>query len=262
MGRLSLAIGTAALLCLGGTSATAAWWDVDHDDHRTWKVALSGGAFRQDLDGRVRVDSALGSAMVDADVLDLEHEDSGWGEVDLQLFQKHHLRLLYLPIEFDGDAILELPIRFGDISFDISDRVTSELKIHTYEVSYRYDIYLGKRFTISPLLTVSLVDAKLDVADETLGLDWEEHQLVPFPELGLRIEAYPFARLGLFVEAKGFTIGDKATEWDVQGGASLHLNKHFLVSASYRVIDYDVDWFGVVIDTRFKGPFFGAHVVF
>ena len=85
---------------------------------------------------------------------------------------------------------------------------------------------------------------------------------MPLPELGLRLEIYPFARLAIFGEAKGFTIGSKATEWDAGGGVKLFLNRHFYVQGSYRAIDYDVDWFDVVIDTRFQGPFVGGGLRF
>jgi len=262
MRRLALAIWITALLCLGGASARAAWWNVEHDDHRTWKVALSGGALRQELDGKVQVDSALGSAMVDVDLLDLDHEDTGWAEIDLQLFQKHHLRLLYLPIEYDGDAVLDVPIRFGDITFDISDRVTSELDLDTYELSYRYDIYLGKWVTLSPLIQVSAIDGRIEVEDETQLVSLDESQWVPIPALGLRAEVYPIAHLGAFAEAKGFTIGSAGSMWDVQGGLRLHLIRNLFLSGSYRVIDYDVDYMGVDVDVRTQGPFAGATLRF
>jgi len=85
---------------------------------------------------------------------------------------------------------------------------------------------------------------------------------VPLPELGVRLELFPLARLSIFGEAKGFTIGSKASEWDASGGIKLFVNRHFYVEGSYRAIDYDVDWLGVVIDTRFHGPFVGAVLRF
>ena len=262
MRRFSLSLWMTALLCLGATSARAAWWNVEYDDHRSWKIALSGGAFRQALDGKVQLDSALGSAMVDVDLLDVKHEDSGWAEIDLQLFRKHHLRLLYLPIEYDGDAALDEPIRFGDITFDLSDRVKSNLDLDDYEVSYRYDIYLGKWVTLSPLIQVSLIDGRIKVEDETQLVTLNESELVPVPALGLRAEVYPIAHLGAFAEAKGFTIGSAASTWDVQGGLRLHLIRNFFVSGSYRVIDYNVDYMDVDVDVRTQGPFVGATLRF
>jgi hypothetical protein len=235
---------------------------MDFEDHRSWKIDLAGGGFNLDADGRVGFETAGGNITFDVNALGLNDITSGWGTVDLQLIQKHHLRFHFLPLKYDGDVsfIVNIPPRNPVISFP--DRLESTAKLYTYQLSYLYDIYLGKHLTISPLLTLTIVDAKLDIRDQTSRLSFNESQVVPFPEIGLRIEAYPLARVGLFAEGKGFTVGHKATEWDAQAGVSLHVNKHFFLSGSYRVIDYDVDWFGIVIDTRFKGPFFGAHVVF
>lgn len=262
MRRFSLSISLTALVCLVASQATAAWWNVEHEDHRTWKIALSGGVFRQELDGKVQVDSPLGSAMADVDLLDLNHEYEGWAEIDLQLIQKHHLRLAYIPIEYDGDAILDVPIRFGDITFNISDRVVSELDLDTYELSYRYDIYLGKWVTLSPLIQVSAIDGRIKVNDETQLVTLNESQWVPIPALGVRAEVYPIAHIGVFAEGKGFTIGKQGSMWDVQGGLRLHLIRNFFVSGSYRVIDYDVDYLGVEVDVRTQGPFVGATLRF
>jgi hypothetical protein len=262
MGRLALLISLVALPCLVATEASAAWWNVEHEDHRTWKISLSGGAFRQDIDGKVQVETVLGGGMVGVDTLDLDHDTSGWGEIDLQLFRKHHLRFVYLPIEFDGDTVLDVPISFGGTTFDVADRVKSYARLDTYELSYRYDIYLGKWATLSPLVQLSLVDGRVEVNDETLGVDSDESQLVPVPALGLHAEVYPLARVGVFGEGKAFTIGNEGTMWDVQGGLNLHLIRHLHLTASYRVVDYNVDYLDVEVDTRIQGPYVGATLRF
>jgi len=264
MKRISGGIWVIAALCLTAAEAPAGFWDMEFEDLRTWKVELAGGGFNLDPEGRVGFETSGREIVFGVDSLGLDDITTGWGTINLQLFQKHHLRFHFLPIEYNGDVFTDvaLPPPPADPVIAFQDRVKSTAKLYTYQLTYLYDIYLGKHFTISPLFTVALVDAKVEVRDQTLGIGWEESQLVPFPEIGLRIAAYPLARVGLVAEAKGFTIGDKASEWDVRGGVTLHVNKHFFLSGSYRVIDYDVDWFDVIIDTRFKGPFFGAHLVF
>jgi len=262
MKRISGGISLIAALCLTAAEAPAGFWDMEFEDQRSWKVEFAGGGFKMDADGRVGFETGGRDIAFGVDALGLDDITSGWGTIDLQLFQKHHLRLHFLPLEYNGDVFTDVAIPPDDPVFEFQDRVKSTARLYTVQLTYLYDIYLGKHFTISPLLTLGLIDGKVEVRDRTLGIGWEESQLVPLPELGLRIEAYPLARVGIFAEAKGFTIGSKASEWDVQGGVSLHLNKHFFLSGSYRVIDYDVDWFDVIIDTRFKGPFFGGHLLF
>lgn len=266
MGKLGIAVGTVLLFCCGALGAAAddsrSWWSVDHDDHRTWTLALSGGVYEQKLSGKVQVDTDFGDAFVDVDILNLDKDTNGWGEVDLQLFQKHHLRLSFVPIKFDGDTVLSQTIEFGGDTFEISDRVSSTLKMNTYELSYRYDIYLGKWLTLSPLIQVSAIDGEVEVRDQTLGLGAKESQWVPVPALGVRAEFYPLARIGVFAEGKGFTIGNPATMWDVQGGVTVHLLRWLALRGSYRVIDYDVDYQGYKVDARIKGPFAGATIRF
>ena len=70
------------------------------------------------------------------------------------------------------------------------------------------------------------------------------------------------ARLTIFGEAKGFTIGSKASVWDSGGGLRFHVNRNIYLSVSYRAIDYDIDWFDVIVDTRFHGPYIGAGLRF
>jgi len=266
VGKTHVAMAALLLVCGGAPGAAAddsrSWWSVDHDDHRTWTLSLSGGVYRQKLSGDVNLETAFGDAFVDVDVLDLDDDTNGWGEVDLQLFQKHHLRLAYIPIKFEGDTLLTQSIEFGGETFEISDRVSSELRMSTLELSYRYDIYLGRWVTLSPLIQVSAIDGRVKVRDDTLGLEADESQWVPVPALGLRAEFYPLARIGIFAEGKGFTIGDPATMWDVQGGVTLHLLRWLALRGSYRVIDYDVDYQGYKVNARVQGPFVGATLRF
>lgn len=262
LGRTSIAICTAALLCLGAADATASWWEVDHEDHRNWLISLSGGAFRQDIDGDVAIETAFGNGHAGVDTLDLDHDTEPWAEIDLQLFRRNHLRLTYLPIEFEGDTALSMPIRFAGQDFESGDRVTSRLRMDTYELSYRFDFYVGKWLTIAPLVQVSLVDGRIDVRDETLDEGYEESQLLPVPAIGLRAEFYPLARIGVFGEGKGFTIGKRGSMWDVQAGIRLHLIKNFSLMGSYRLVDYNIDYLDVDANVRTQGPFAGATLRF
>jgi hypothetical protein len=235
---------------------------MDHADHRDWTFDLGGGAMYLKATGRLGFESNLGQLVFGVSALDLNREWSGWARAELKLAKKHRLRFAFIPIEFDGNTFIELGLPPNDPVFTIGDRVDSKAKLHTYQLSYLYDFNLGKYVSISPSFTLGLIDANIRIQDNTLGLGFHEEQLVPLPEIGLRLELYPLARLSIFGEAKGFTIGEKATEWDASGGVKLFVNRHFYVEGSYRAVDYDVDWFDVVIDTRFHGPFVGAVLRF
>jgi hypothetical protein len=243
---------------------SSGFFAMDHGDHRDWTFDLGAGAMYLGADGRVGFESNSRNVVFGVEALDLERNWSGWARAELKFAGKHHLRFAFIPIEFEGESFIEIPLPPGNPIFPLglASRLESHAKLYTYQISYLYDFNLGKYVTISPSLTLGLIDAKIRIADWTLAFDIDEEQLVPLPEIGLRVELFPFTRLSITGEAKGFTIGNKATEWDASGGVRLFVNRHFYVEAAYRAIDYDVDWFDVVIDTRFHGPYVGGALRF
>jgi len=260
---LAISAGAEAAEEADSADRSRGFFAMDHEDHRDWTFDLGGGAMYLEANGRIGFESTFGRQVTfGVSALDLEREWTGWARAELKFARKHHLRFAYLPIEFEGETFIQLSLPPDDPIFTIGDRVESRAKLHTYQLSYLYDIQLGRYVTVSPSFTLGLIDAKIRIDDETLGIDLDEEQLVPLPEIGLRIELYPLARLAIAAEAKGFTIGDKATEWDAGAGLRLFLSRHFYLEGSYRAIDYDVDCFDVVINTRFHGPFVGGVLRF
>ncbi len=239
------------------------WYSVHRGDHRDWTVSLTGGLSLLDLDGRGTIDEGLGDTNISLDgTLDLSGIESWWGEIDLQLLRGQHLRFAYTPMGFDGSEVLDTAIVVGGETYDIGDLVETDLKLDQYEISFRSEIWLGEYVSIAPLVQVTLVDASIEIENQTLGISEKESALLPLPYLGLRAEVFPLERLGLFAEAKGFTIGSKASVWDVSGGLSLHLTRNFSLMGRYRLSDYAVDFSDTEIDLSVGGLFFGTTVRF
>jgi len=182
--------------------------------------------------------------------------------VDLQLFRGQHLRFAYTPLRLDASEVLDTAIVVDGTTYDPGDLVKSKIKLDQYELSFRSEFWLGDYVTIAPLLQVSLVDAKLGISNQTLGVSENVSGLLPLPYLGLRGEVYPLARLQLFAEGKGFTIGSAGTIWDVSGGAALHLTRNLSIMARYRVSDYAVEFLDSEIDLSLSGPQVGATLRF
>ncbi len=239
------------------------WYSVYRGDHRDWTVSLTGGLSLLDLDGSGTVDEGLGDTSISLDgTLDLSGIESWWGEIDLQLLRGQHLRFAYTPMGFDGSEVLDTAIVVEGIGYDIGDLVDSDLKMDQYEISFRSEIWLGEYVSIAPVVQVTLVDAAIEIENQTLGISEKESALVPLPYLGLRAEVFPLERLGLFAEAKGFTIGSKASVWDVSGGLSMHLTRNFSLMARYRLSDYAVEFSDTEIDLSVGGLFLGTTVRF
>jgi opacity protein-like surface antigen len=235
---------------------------MDRADLHDWNLELAGGAMLLDLQGKIGFETDVGDIRFGVGDLDIDRDWSGWAQVQLRFLKKHNLRFMFLPVDFEGNDTVEIGLPLDDPIFVIGDNVDSRAKLYTYQLTYMYDFAIGSWLRISPGLTLGIIDAKIEIRDDTLGIEYDESQPVPLPELGLRVELFPCSRLTLFAEGKGFTIGSKATEWDAGAGLKLHVNRHAFLTASYRAIDYDVDWLDTVIDTRFHGPFFGAGLRF
>lgn len=263
LGTLAIVMGITLLLLPERSAAEEPWWSVYRSDHRQWTVSLTGGLTLLNLGGTGTVDESQGDTDINLDgTLDLARVGTFWGEIDLQLFRGQHLRFAYTPIRFDSSEILDTEILVDGVSYEIGDAVDSKLKLDTYELSYRSEIWLGEYISIAPLVQVSLIDASIVLKNDTLGIVEEESALLPLPYLGLRVEAFPIARVGLFAEAKGFTIGSKATIWDASGGLSVHLTRNFSLMGRYRMSGYDVFFADSEIDLDIGGPYLGATVRF
>jgi hypothetical protein len=243
-------------------SGSRGFWAIERDDQRDWIIKIAGAAFWQDIEGHLNVETSVGGVRVSDKTLGLDDNFSGFAEVDLQLFRKHHLRVAAIPMSFKGTRKLDETLEIGGVVLPLQERVETKLKVNTYELSYRYDFYLGQWVTLAPLIQVSAVDGGYDIEAENTGFDWKESQWLPVPAVGLRAEFHLLPRLQVFGEGKGFTIGDKFTVWDVQGGVEIFPIRWFSVLAGYRVIDYDVDWDELVINSRFQGPFVGGALRF
>jgi hypothetical protein len=261
-GRVFIAwIAVLGLPC--GAAAEGSLFDVELEDHRDWTLSVSAGAGSIDLSGHALVDDRVGDTPVSLNnVLDVDHTDAFWGEIDFQPFRSHHLRVGVTPMRFDGRTVLTASITIDGVMYQAGDQVDTKLRLDQYDVSYRYAFELGDRVTLAPLLQVSILDVRTSIDNETLGVSESERVTLPIPSLGLRAEFFPLARLGLFGEGKALTLGSKATYWELTGGASLHITRNLAILGQYRAADYDIDYWSVDADARLEGPYLAAPLRF
>lgn len=262
MRRLSLVL---AILLAAPVSASAgeSWYSVYRPDHRNWTVAVSGGASFMGLEGDTTIDDSLGDTSVSLDgVLDLTELTTFWVEADVQLFRGKHFRAGYTPLSFDGSDSLASAITVDGTTYDPGDIVDSELNLDMYELSVLWDFYLTEFVTVSPLIQVSLIDAEIDISNDTQLVSVTEDQLLPIPYIGVKGEVYPLSRLSLFAEGKGMTLGSLATTWEVQGGMTVHLTKNVALQGKYRYLDYSFDFSDTELDLNLGGAYVGTTVRF
>jgi hypothetical protein len=259
---LAIVTGITTGLAAGPSRAEEPWYSVYRSDHRDWTLSLSGGLTWLDLEG---------DGTFDVDAWDTEFSFDGslgisdistqWAEADLQLVSGHHLRVAYNPMGFDGNEALDTAIVVDGVTYDAGDLVDTNLKLDQYDLSFRSDFWVGEFLSISPLVQVSLIDAKVKLSNLTQGVSETEAVLVPLPYIGLRAELYPLARVGLFAEGKGLPLGSTATLWDVSAGMSLHVTRNLSLLGRYRLSHYGVE-FDSELDVDISGPQVGATLRF
>ncbi len=235
----------------------AAFPEVRYESHRTWFVKLTGGPTLQFLKGDLRLQDGGGSRIELQDDLNIDDARTLWAQLDFQPFRGHHLVFGYTPLSFDGDNTLQSDLLVNGILYPAGDDVESKLELTTYEVAYRFDLFLGEKVNVSPVLSMSLLDAKGELEDRTTGLSERDKIFLPLPAVGLRFEAFPFSRLALFGEAKGFTLGANATTLSAEGGITVHIINNIAFYASYRYALYDIDRGDIELNTALHGPYVG-----
>ena len=193
--------------------------------------------------------------------LDVSAITKPWVEVDLQPATGHHLRFAYSPMPFHGTEALTAPLVVDGETYDAGDRVDTDLRLIQYELSFRSEYWLGEYLSVAPLIQLNLIDAKLEIANQTQGLTASEHTWVPLPQLGLRAELYPLARVGLFAEGKGLPLGSSGSLWDASLGMSVFVSRNFAVTGHYRIAHYEVA-FDSEVDMDIAGPRLGATLRF
>lgn len=238
------------------------WTEVAFEDHRVWKIAVTTGYTIQELNGDIDLGDDSSNIKFD-DALGLDDDRKYWGRIDIQPFIRHHLRITYTPLEFDGSNTVELgdEFRLGSVTTPVGTAVDSKIELTSYDIVYQYDAaFMGEKVTLSPLLQVSLLD--LDGQIENQGRSEGVSFFVPVPAIGFRMEAHPFRRFGFHTEVKGMTIGKTATTYDVEGGIMVHILRNLQLDAKYRYLVYDVNTSGAKLDATISGPYVGLGLRF
>ncbi len=247
------------------TAAQAGFFDdyvsdgLGYESHRTYFVKLEGGATLQKIGGETRIGGSGNSKIDFQDDLDIGDDKSYWTRLDFQPFLRHHLRFTYTPLRFKGSEN-NVPLTIDGVGFS-GEEVDSDFKLDSYAFAYRWDaMYIGERVTLSPIIGAELLDGKIELDNKTGGVtnvSENESFFVPVPTLGLRMEGFPFTRLGFYGEAKGMTIGKKATTWNAEAGFEFHVIDNISVNARYRYSKYDLDVSGFELKSNLSGPYVG-----
>lgn len=215
--------------------------------------------------------SIAGTVTGDAGEFDLEKDlalddsEDFTGEVALQ-WGRSRLSFNYLPISFSGTGTLNQDVTFNGETYNINNRVKSELDIDLYDIGYTYYWLnlddLPTRFQLGLELAVKITDVDVSVTNLTGTVFTESESVtVPIPTIGARTRIALADFLGItgrigYLEFNDNHFLDAEAQLEYSPLPTLGLY------AGVRIFDLKVDEDDVNVETEFSGPFGGLMVRF
>ncbi len=170
---------------------------------------------------------------------------------------KHHLSLMYTPLDYTGDAVLTKPVSFNGSLYPAGSAAHSEFKATMLDLDYQYDIVNLENFlagfSFGPLIKVKLLDG--DVRLSTTGINNKETFTYPLPMLGLGAHVGILANI-LEARAKATAMGYSGNYiYDIMADISYTPFPFLDIHGGYRYMKVKYDEENTFINTDFSGPY-------
>lgn len=174
---------------------------------------------------------------------------------------KHHLSLMFTPLNYKGDANLAAtPVIYKGVTFN--GKVHSEFKSSMFDLDYQYDLINLKNilagFAVGPVLKVKVVDGSLELTQT--GLERKDSYTVPIPMIGLGANIGILANI-LQARAKvtGMSYSDDYA-WDAMADVSLTPFPFTAIYGGWRYLKVKYDQKDTYLNMQFNGPYVGLSV--
>ena len=205
---------------------------------------------------------------IKGDVIDIKHDlgisDKGFPALSLQLrpARSHHFRLQYIPIQYEGAAVLQRDVVFNGIRYPATFPVNSTLDWKAYRFGYQYDFLVKNRGFAGFIMEAKYTDVRVEL-DSQFRQEFA-HARAPIPALGGIGRVYIVPNISITGEVTGFKIPDSidsrynAHYVDVDVYGTVNFTNNIGVKAGYRSLDL-----GYLIKNDqgsfvLKGLYFGA----
>lgn len=202
-----------------------------------------------------------GTTLSDSE-LGLDRSNNVTAEIAFQLGDGR-LSASYLPLKFSGASTLTRNITFNGQTYTTGTPVTSELKADLLDFAYAYYLVnmddLPSRFQLG--LEVSLKYIMADAMLSGGGVTQNASANIPLPTIGARARVALADFIGL--SARVGYIGFKSNRFtDADAQIEFSPLPTLGIYGGYRHIDVKLDSSGVIVNTKFAGPYVGAFFRF
>lgn len=197
--------------------------------------------------------------------LGIEQKRLKEGRLVLRPARKHKLRVHYLPMTYEGDAVINKDIVFNGIKYPVNAQVTTAFKWTAYRFTYEYDVYYRPRGFVGLLFESKYADTSLEL-DSLIGSEYVKAR-APIPAIGLVARVYPLSFVSVHGEFTYFRLPDsvkdakfRAVDFDVYG--TVNIGHNFGVQGGFRSIDMSFALDQDAGAIKLTGPYVGGVVRF
>ena len=180
--------------------------------------------------------------------------------------RKHKLRVQYVPISYEQDAVLERTVVFGGRTFTVGLPAAADVEWKFWRFGYEWDFFSATGGFLGIIAELKYNEVHAEIASP-IGTEIGEAN-APIPGFGLIARGYFTENLSVTGEFTGFKVIDSLTErfdgtfWDFDIGATYNLGRNLGVQGGYRSLDVDYAADEDVARLKMKGFYFGGLVRF
>src|SRR5262245_36595355 len=160
----------------------------------------------------------------------------------------------FIPYRFSGEQTLERGFRFGGVSYDVNEAVSSEASLNYLSFGYHRNIVDRSRIEVGVRVGAAYMGVKARASSPSAG-SAEVNRNVLFPLVGLVTQYFPGNRgLNLRGEIRGMTFGGYGGYLDVGGAIGFTLSPRMTLDAGYRAVNGDGHSRTRGAEVNFRGP--------
>lgn len=164
-------------------------------------------------------------------------------EFDFRMRNRNHLRVDYFKLNRYGETLATQPVSFGDIDFDVGDRLRSALDWRVLSLTYTYSLFKGERFEAGAGLGLHIIEASSQI-NEPGTLNREKFsEVAPFATIAANAAFRISKRWAITARGQGYDY----TRDDLTGSLTdYHVDlqyrwrKNMAVGLGYTKLEYDL----------------------
>jgi hypothetical protein len=174
---------------------------------------------------------------------------------------RKRIQIDFLPYRFDGETTIERSFRFGGVTYDIDERVTSKASLNYIAGAFQYDFVHQPSLSVGVIGAVAYLGLKAEASSPSAGPS-EVKRRIAFPLAGAAVRISPsrLSWLTIRAEGRGMSFGSYGRYVEGAGGIGFRVAPHVTVEGGYYVVDGDGHHGTRGAKFRFSGPSIGLWI--